>query len=171
MKRLLYTGIIFFIPFCMTCAGDIQLKNSLITGWQYTDDGGYNYYKIGRGAGILYLAMNDNKESLNEILQYRSNHFIAELTGYPAGFLLGWVAGATMTGNYDDSRNTHQTMLTIGVPLALISIVFEIIADNHLKNSVKIFNDQKQVPGLQITMKNNISTHHEQVKLAINYRF
>jgi hypothetical protein len=123
---------------CASVFGEITLKKNFFTGWKFSTDG-TTYQKVGFSGTKLHDAMAGNEEAQKRMRSYKSGKTWAAITGWPGGFLLGWPAGASLAGK--DWNDTYTTMVIIGAPLTIASIIFEATATSNLKKAVKIYNE------------------------------
>lgn len=139
-SRILWGGMVLLCLASCVHAGHIELKNSFFSGWKYSTDG-ITFNKVGTSGKGLHDAMAGNEPAQKHMLVYKSRMTMALVFGYPGGFLVGWPIGGALFGDWKDS---YTVMMAIGVPLAVISAVYESSAKSHLKKAVKVYNGEEQ---------------------------
>ncbi|MEW6052011.1 MAG: hypothetical protein AB1644_13235 [Candidatus Zixiibacteriota bacterium] len=119
-------------------AKHIYLKKTFFGGWKYSTDS-LQFKGVGFSGNGLRNEMSDNQDAVSEMSSYKSQKTWALVTGIPGGFLVGWATGSAIAGKFE---STEQTMLAVGAPLFIASIVFEATANRHMKRAVAIYNGE-----------------------------
>jgi hypothetical protein len=153
-----------------TFAGEIELRKKFFGGWQFTSDAGMSWTKIGVTGSALREAMSGNDSARTEMDRFKTNNTVAVVTSIPAGFLIGWPLGSYVASG--DWKDSYTTMYYIGVPLAVVSTIFEITAKGHLKRAVRIYNGEEQALQLKVTVQRPYaSTDSGTLMLGVAWRF
>lgn len=127
--------------FCVQINAEITLKNSLFGGWKYSTDG-WNYNKVGNSGKALRWEMEGNWLAQWHMDKYRTQKSWELISSIPGGFLIGWPVGEAVAGG--EWKDYHTTMVIIGAPLALFSVIMGSAANRNLKKAVRIFNGAPQ---------------------------
>ncbi|MDH3890155.1 MAG: hypothetical protein OEV49_03650 [candidate division Zixibacteria bacterium] len=160
------TVLILTLMFSSQVSAEIMLKKSLLSGWKYSVDGG-EYQKVGMSGGDLRYELGGNDEAMAYMDKYESANTWAAVTGIPGGFLVGWPLGGYI-GSGGEWKDSYTTMVAIGAPLSIISMVLESSAGRNLKKAVGLHNDaETQSLGLKL----NLQPHTEGLLLSLKYEF
>lgn len=162
------TVLILLVLTSFSYAEKIELKNNFFTGWKYSLDGGMSYQKVGNSGNELYRIMEGNEAAQGHLKTFKSHKTVATIFAIPGGFLVGWPIGGGLAGEWKDSYNT---MLIIGIPLSIVSLIFESTASSHLKKGVGIYNGEEQTINLKPVFNFAQSGNKENVGFALVYSF
>ena len=163
-------AVLLLLTLCCSMAfGEITLKKNFFTGWKYSVDGG-EFKKVGFSGSSLYLEMQDNEKAQLHMKKYKSAKTWAAVTGYPGGFLVGWPLGAYL-GSGGEWKDSYTTMIIIGAPLAVISIVFEGSATRNLKKAVRLFNGESESLDLRLDFESTEAGRAITGFLGLKYEF
>lgn len=147
------TLLIFFLIFSSSIYSQkIFLENSFFSGYKYSIDS-VSFESI--DTDKLTELMGENNESIELLNSYSTNLTISKVFGYPGGFLIGWPLGGYL-GSGGEWKDGYTTMLLVGGGLAIVSIVFESMANNKLEESVSKYNS-------------SINSLSRKVKVGIGY--
>jgi hypothetical protein len=120
-------------------AQQIKLKNSFFGGYKYSVGGG-EFEKVGNSGKDLKVLMEGNPAATSKMSSYSTLKTASMVAGIPGGALVGWVIGASIAGAWDENQDTYQVMLAVGIPLVILSSVFDYTANSKLKDAVKLYN-------------------------------
>jgi hypothetical protein len=141
-------------------AQEIKLKKSFFSGWKYSLNGGHSYRNVGVSAHGLLAVMKGDELAIRYINGYKNHIRVAKSFGFVGGFLIGWPIGGSIAGK--EWNDTYSAMIYTGIPLTIISMVFEAKASSHLKRGINIYNrNQKSVlfePKFQLSKINKKSS-------------
>jgi len=154
---------------CSMASGEITLKKNFFTGWKYSVDG-WEFKKVGFSGSSLYFKMEGNEEAQLHMKKYKSAKTWELVTAIPGGFLVGWPLGAYL-GSGGEWKDSYTTMIIIGVPLGLVSLVFESLATRNLKEAVKLFNGESESLGLRLNFESPEAGRAITVFLGLKYEF
>jgi len=168
MRKVAFTVFVVVLVFaCFASAKEITLKKSFFTGWKYSVDG-EDFQKVGFTGSSLRYEMEGNDAAQREMDTYKSRKIMAAVTGWPGGFLIGWPIGGAIANGWKDSYNV---MLAVGVPLTIISTVYEISANDHLKKAVRIYNGEEQVIYFGINYNRVLAAANGRVTVGFTWTF
>ncbi len=166
MKKALKLLIILLFVGSALYAQDITLKNSFFVGMKYSLDGEH-FQKV--NLTNLKLIMKENQEAISLLDSYKSYLTVSKILGYPGGFLVGWPIGGYLGGG--EWTDSYRTMIAVGAPLAVLSIVFEITANNRLKEAVEKYNSGKTAMLDNIDVKFGYGNYSKGLTLNFTYHF
>lgn len=162
--------LILTVMLCTQVSAEIILKKSFFGGWKYSTDG-VEYRKVGMSGGDLRYEMAGSEEAQTHMEKYKTANTWAAVTGIPGGFLVGWPLGGYL-GSGGEWPDSYTTMIVIGAPLAIISMVFESSAGRNLKKAVGLYNDgEDQSLGLKLNLQPHEGDHYGTLLLALKYEF
>ena len=168
MKCVVLTTVAILIVLCQTVsAGEIVLKKSFWTGWKYSIDG-QNFTGVGYFGSNLLEVMEADDEALDHMYKYKTIRNWALVTGIPGSLLVGWVAAEATMGDWSDD---DKTLLAIGAPLWITSIILEASATNHLKKGVRIYNEGQQALYFDVNYGSSLASNDNAVRLSLVWRF
>ncbi len=166
-KAIVFFAVLVICMVNVTSAQKITVKKGFFGGWKYSTDDDL-YWKVGNRGIPLCQEMEGNEAALNEMAKYTSNKTMALITGIPGGWMVGWAAGKALGNKYEDS---DKTMLQIGLPLCIISTVFEIISDGHIKKAVRIYNGEEESAHFGFDIKRQIAFNTDLISYNLTYSF
>ncbi|MCP4703834.1 MAG: hypothetical protein GY865_04415 [candidate division Zixibacteria bacterium] len=166
-KAILFFAVLIICLVNVASAQKITLKKNIFGGWKYSIDND-EYRKVGNTGAPLYLEFEDNNEALNELTKYKTNKTLSLITGMPGGWMVGWAAGKALADKYEDS---DKTLLQIGVPLCIISTIFEIVSDGHLKKAARFYNGEEEKAHFGFDIKREFAFNTNLISYNLTYSF
>lgn len=163
------TAVTLFLLLCCSLAqAEITLKQNFFSGWQYSVDG-EDFHRVGRSAEDLKGEMFGNDEALAHMDRYSHRKTVAMMLGVPGGALLGWPTGGYLAGG--EWTNGYTNMVTIGGAMVVVSLIFDALASNALKQAVATYNDDSQSIGLRLDIRSVGSPGDRTPVVGLSLRF
>ena len=166
-KRILLS--LLLILCCSNVSADIMLKKNFFGSWKYSING-ERYKNVGFSGSDLSDAMWGNERAQQQMKKYRTAKTFSLITAIPGGFLIGWPIGAYI-GSGGEWKDSYTTMLIVGAPLAMASIILEGIANRKIKKAVRIYNDTEESFSFNIAMAPIKSGQPTTVMFRLKYGF
>ena len=168
MFRFRLLCVLVVVLVCSTVSAEIQLKKTFFGGWKYSTDG-VEYHSVGMSGTGLYNEMSGNEAAQAKMDSYKKNATLSMLTAIPGGFLVGWPLGGYIGSS--EWKDGYTTMMMIGVPLSIVSIVTETAAKRNLKEAVSIYNGETTALSLGLKYQPTINGQDNNLLFSVSYSF
>ena len=169
MSKFLSCTILFVLIFSLQVSAEkIHIKKTFFGGWKYSTDS-IEYKGVGNSGTGLYNLMEGNADAQDQMLRYKKNKTWAAVTGIPGGFLVGWPLGGYAGSS--EWKDGYTTMLIVGIPLSIVSLITEASATKNLKNAVKIFNGEESSLSMSLNYIPRLNSNNNDLLVTLNLSF
>ena len=167
-KALVFFAVLMLCAVNMASAQRISIyRTFFFSEWLYTHNH-VDYWKVGMSGKYLCQEMGGNEAALNEMKKFKINRTISFVFAVPGIIAATWAAYDALQWQYD---KTDTKILLIGAPFGIVSIVFRLISDKHIKRAVSIYNGDEEAIHLGLNFKKQFAFDTELISCNLTYSF